>query len=179
VSVVFGEHSKISNLGVDTFIECYALTSITLPGKLKVIEERAFSHCPSLKRVVFNKSLKTIGKCAFQTCSALKNITLRDKLTVIEHGAFVLCTSLERVVCNKNLKTKFIIDILTIIPKIYLMVYYPFNSSVTISVNSMGIEMFYAPSALPHSSSAPSSKMSILHPNRLPSVNIYSLCVIA
>ena len=45
VSVVFGEHSNITNLGVAAFQYCYALTSITLPDKLKFIERMVFSGC--------------------------------------------------------------------------------------------------------------------------------------
>jgi len=44
-SVVFGKHSNITNLGVAAFQECYALTSITLPDKLEIIETRVFTHC--------------------------------------------------------------------------------------------------------------------------------------
>ena len=105
VSVVFGEHSSITNLGAGAFQHCYALTSITLPDKLEVIEELAFSRCTSLERVVCNKSLKTIGNNAFQLCSSLKSITLPDKLKVIEVMDFTDCNSVERVICNKNLKT--------------------------------------------------------------------------
>jgi len=36
VSVVFGEHSKITNLEWGAFENCLALTSITLPSKLKI-----------------------------------------------------------------------------------------------------------------------------------------------
>jgi len=74
VSVVFGEHSNITNLGKGSFQHCYALTSITLPNKLKVIENMAFTHCSSLERVVCNKRLKTIDKCAFQGCSKLEDV---------------------------------------------------------------------------------------------------------
>ena len=51
-----------------------ALTSITLPGKLKVIEEGAFYKCTSLKRVVCNKKLKTVAEAAFQFCSKLEDV---------------------------------------------------------------------------------------------------------
>ena len=105
VSVVFGKHINITNLGLAAFSDCFALTSITLPDKLTIIEQMAFSNCTSLERVVCNKNLKTIGDRAFQGCSVLKIITLPDKLTVIEIGTFSRCTSFERVVCNKNLKT--------------------------------------------------------------------------
>ena len=48
VSVVFGEHSNITNLGERSFQNCVALTSITLPDKLEVIEELAFASRATL-----------------------------------------------------------------------------------------------------------------------------------
>ena len=104
-SVVFSEHSNITNIGLAAFQGCSALTSITLPDKLEVIERLTFTHCSGLERVVFNKNLKTIGKWVFQHCYALKSITLPNKLTVIEDMAFNDFTSLERVIFNKTLKT--------------------------------------------------------------------------
>ena len=77
VSVVFGEHSKIRNLGYCAFGDCFALKSISLPDKLKIIEELAFVDCSSLKRVVFNKNLKTIGDTAFQSCSKLEDVCIQ------------------------------------------------------------------------------------------------------
>jgi len=103
--VVFGEHSNITTLGEAAFQQCDALTSITLPDKLKVIGEKVFSRCTSSERVVCNKHLKTIGIAEFQNCYALTSITLPDKLEVIEETAFAECTSLKHIVCNKNLKT--------------------------------------------------------------------------
>jgi len=105
VSVEFGEHSNITNLGLAAFQDCFALTSITLPDKLEIIERGAFNTCTTLERVVCNKNLKTIGNAAFQECSALANVTLPIKLAIIERMVFNNCTSLERIVCNKNLKT--------------------------------------------------------------------------
>ena len=76
VSVIFGEHSSITNLGRGAFNECSALTSITLPNKLKVVDEGACHKCTSLKRVVCNKKFKTIGDCAFQECAKLEDVQL-------------------------------------------------------------------------------------------------------
>jgi len=76
VSVVFDEHSNITNLGVNAFQRCYALTSITLPDKLEVIEQVTFKKCKSLERVVCNKNLKSIREFAFQQCSKLKDVQL-------------------------------------------------------------------------------------------------------
>jgi len=66
VSVVFGEHSNIKLLGAEAFGKCFALKNITLPNKLEVIELAVFIDCRSLKRVVCNTSLKTIGDQAFR-----------------------------------------------------------------------------------------------------------------
>ena len=65
VSVVFGEHSNITNLGESAFQDCHALTSINLPDKLKIIEINVFSLCTSLELVVCNKNLKTIDSYSF------------------------------------------------------------------------------------------------------------------
>ena len=52
---VFGDHSNITNLGVGAFNHCYALTSITLPEKLTVIEMRneiiSPLHLPGARRL--------------------------------------------------------------------------------------------------------------------------------
>ena len=44
VSVVFGEHSNITNLGGWVFQDCVALTSITLPDKLEVNRTGGVKH---------------------------------------------------------------------------------------------------------------------------------------
>ena len=65
VSVLFGEHSNITNLGVGAFGDCRALASITLPDKLTVIEKIVFIKCFALERVIWNKNLRTIDLHAF------------------------------------------------------------------------------------------------------------------
>jgi len=63
VSVVFGERSNITNLGAGAFQRCSALTSITLPEMLKIIERLTFGECSPLER--FDKNVTFIGKGAF------------------------------------------------------------------------------------------------------------------
>jgi len=76
VSVLFGEHSIITNLGEFAFTQCFALASIPLHEKFKVIEKGAFTQCTSLERVVCNKNLKTVGDCAFHACPKLEDVQL-------------------------------------------------------------------------------------------------------
>ena len=94
MSVVFGEHSNITNLGEAAFQGCSALTSITLPDKLKVIEEFAFIKCSSLERVLCNKTLKTIGDCAFGGCSKLKDVKFASNTISFDRDPFMGCDRL-------------------------------------------------------------------------------------
>ena len=90
-SVVFGEHSSITNIGNNAFQFCSALTSITLPDKLKIIEQATFAHCVSLERVVCNKNLKTIGNYAFYVCSKLADVQLASKSISFGDDPFAGC----------------------------------------------------------------------------------------
>jgi len=103
-SAVFGADSNITNIGGWAF-QHTALTRITLPNNLKLIEAGAFHSCSGLERVVFNKNLIAIDEAAFQYCVALKSISLPKKLKTVGPIAFASCNSLKRVVCNKNLRT--------------------------------------------------------------------------
>jgi len=94
VSVIFGEHSSSTHLGGGAFGDCYALTSITLPDKLEVIEYAAFNICTSLERVVFNKNLKTIDDAAFAGCPKLEDVQLASSSTSFGRIPFNDCDRL-------------------------------------------------------------------------------------
>jgi len=94
VSVVFGEHSSITELRARAFQNSFALTSITLPNNLKVIEKLVFGRCSALERVVCNKNLKTIGDYAFQNCSKLEDVQLASSSTSFGRVPFIACDRL-------------------------------------------------------------------------------------
>jgi len=95
VSVVFGEYSNITNLRANAFQECFALKSIiTLPNKLKIIDNAVFSNCSALERVVYNKILKTICVCAFNGCSKLEDVQLASKSISFGLASFGECDRL-------------------------------------------------------------------------------------
>jgi len=94
ISVEFGVHSSITNLGLAAFQQCSALKSITLPNNLKVIEKKTFNHCRSLKRVVCGKHLKNIGEEAFQFCSKLKDVQLASSSISFGRHPFFGCERL-------------------------------------------------------------------------------------
>jgi len=94
VSVVFGKHSNITNIGANAFQRCFALTSITLPDKLKVLEKMVFANCTSLERVVCNKNLKTIGIAVFQYCPELEDVQLASSSISFGRDPFAGCDRL-------------------------------------------------------------------------------------
>ena len=94
VTVVFGEHSNITKIRANVFDHCSALTSITLPDNLKIIEHAAFNKCTSLERVVCNKNLKTIGDNAFLRCSMLEDVQLASSSISFGDYPFLVCDHL-------------------------------------------------------------------------------------
>lgn len=68
------------------------------------VEDRAFSKCKSLKKVVFNEGLIEIGSNAFYNCNSLESITLPSTVTSVGEEAFNKCVNLKEVVLNDGLK---------------------------------------------------------------------------
>jgi len=80
------------------------VVSVRFHPSVTKAEDRAFFDCRSLKNVVFNEGLVTIGSSAFDNCSLLTSITLPSTVIEIERNAFVGCTSLREVVLNEGLQ---------------------------------------------------------------------------
>lgn len=71
------------------------LQTILLPKSVTSIDDRAFSSCHSLNKVViYENSVKTIGMAAFEYCSSLADIVLPEGVTTIARSAFNLCSHL-------------------------------------------------------------------------------------
>lgn len=74
------------------------LQTILLPKSVTSIDDRAFSSCHSLNKVViYENSVKTIGMAAFEYCSSLADIVLPEGVTTIARSAFGGCSSLSRI----------------------------------------------------------------------------------
>ena len=77
---------------ITIFIDCtgYATGTLTLPSKLKTIEEEAFYGDKSIGSVVLPNTIKKIGDRAFAN-SSLTEITLPSSITSISDSAFDGC----------------------------------------------------------------------------------------
>ena len=95
----------VTVLGGQTFQSNKTLKSVTLPKRLEVIEDAAFSGCTSLASADFTSSLRSIGRNAFSGATALKTAHFAEGLQTIGTYAFNGCTSLESVVLPSTLGT--------------------------------------------------------------------------
>ena len=92
----------ITSLGQLIFYNLTALTSVSLPSTLKVIDGGtlnygAFRECTALKTITLPEGIETIGAMAFRGCTALQSVRFPNTLTNLGMGAFRDCTSLETV----------------------------------------------------------------------------------
>lgn len=80
------------------------LQTILLPKSVTSIDDRAFSSCHSLNKVViYENSVKTIGMAAFEYCSSLADIVLPEGVTTIARSAFWGCTKLSEINIPKKI----------------------------------------------------------------------------
>ena len=72
-------HDDISNIGDETFFNCYALKSFTAPRNLTVLNNALFYNCESLSRVTLHDGITEFGTECFTFCTSLRElITTKD-----------------------------------------------------------------------------------------------------
>lgn len=91
------ESSASYTIGASAFYGCGAMTSITLPDAMTVINESMFNGCSKLTNVQISADCEVIGEKAFYGCSALKEITIPEKCIMINKNAFTSVSALEKV----------------------------------------------------------------------------------
>ena len=83
-----------NELGTHAFLNCYGLTSLTLPAGLTSIGDGAFYGCSGLTSLSLPSGLTSIGDQAFYGCSGLTSLSLPFGLTSIGSQAFRDCSGL-------------------------------------------------------------------------------------
>lgn len=86
--------AKIDGFPVTTIMEGafthnVTAVSVTVPGSVTLIDDKAFAFCTQLKEVIVRDGdLKKIGIDAFRGCVSLKSVILPDGLQIIGKNAF-------------------------------------------------------------------------------------------
>ncbi len=82
-----------------------SIKSVVIEGGVTSIGNYAFLGCKNLTSVTIPSSVKHIGMLAFDGCEKLKSIKLPSGLTTIEESTFRDCTSLKSVTIPSNVKS--------------------------------------------------------------------------
>ncbi len=120
----------ITSIGNGAFYGCEALKDITIPKRVRSIEDKAFAGT-ALIDVTLPRGVKRIGEWTFAACTKLKSITLPESLTHVENYAFWNCTSLISVTC-----------LATTPPPLGRHYNFEFNSSDTLYVPAGSVEAY-------------------------------------
>lgn len=89
----------------EAFAICEKLKEVTLGEGVTSIEYDAFINCNRLEKITFPKSLKTIGRWAFYGCSGLQTLKIGSGVTLIDEGAFCECSKLSNLEIAGSVKT--------------------------------------------------------------------------
>lgn len=92
--------SSVTSIGDFAFTSCYSMNNITIPDHVTYIGNYAFSSCGSLTRVSIPEGVQTISRATFYWCPNLKSITIPSTVTYIYENAFADCDSLSDVYYN-------------------------------------------------------------------------------
>lgn len=84
------------------FTENEKIECVIIPNSVKVIDNKAFMGCTSLKKAVFSKNLTEIGYFAFSKCSSLANVRFPVTLESLGEEAFSECTSITNIVITER-----------------------------------------------------------------------------
>ena len=90
----------ISELYTSIGYDCFKnteLQSITIPGTVKSIGDRAFAGCTELTSITIPASVTSIGGGAFEDCTGLTSIAIPDSVTSIDGSLFRGCTGLTSI----------------------------------------------------------------------------------
>jgi len=97
--------NTVTEIGGKAFSGCWGLRSVTIPNSVTKIGGQAFKGCFSLEYVTIPNSVTKIGKEAFSTCG-LKSITIPNSVTNIGFLAFSNCYALESVTIPARYKSR-------------------------------------------------------------------------
>lgn len=97
---------SVTSIG-DSAFSGTKIKEVTLPKKLKRIEQGAFSGCSELKKVVVPDSVTVIERYAFDSCDALEELVIGNGVKQIT-DIFNCCEKLKKLTLGKNVKSIYV-----------------------------------------------------------------------
>ena len=92
---------KVTVIGTHTFTNCKNLTTLTIPGSVRELEDMAVAYCPKLLSITVKQgSLKEIDAMSFYSCRALKTVSLPKNIS--SFSFMYECEKVEKVTFNSK-----------------------------------------------------------------------------
>ncbi len=99
--VFLGEELRV--IGDRAFKHCISLKEVVIPNRVESIGESAFEGCINLESVVIGNWVGWIKDNAFLNCTSLRTVELGERVEYIYDGAFIGCNKLEKIVIPENI----------------------------------------------------------------------------
>ena len=80
-----------------------SVKKVVIEDGVTSIGNEAFAGCSSLTSITLSNNITNIGNSAFSGCSSLTSITIPDSVTSIGEGAFSGCSSLTSITLSNNI----------------------------------------------------------------------------
>ena len=98
---------SVTAIGQDAFLNCSALSSISIPNSVTSIGRQAFRGCSNLTSIELPDEVSEIGDLAFYGCSSLSEFTIPSSLKKMGNNydncyTFGGCSSLRKITLNKG-----------------------------------------------------------------------------
>ena len=78
----------VTSIGDHAFIDCFQMTSVTIPSTVLSIGNLAFDGCTALTHVTIPSSVTSVGDFAFYGCSNIISFEISDNLTTVNVTSF-------------------------------------------------------------------------------------------
>ncbi|MBQ0085011.1 MAG: leucine-rich repeat domain-containing protein, partial [Prevotella sp.] len=97
--------NTVTSIGNFAFMWCVKLTSVTIPNSVTFIGDGIFQNCEGLSSVTISDNVTSIGMAAFDGCKNLISVAIPESVTSIGKGAFERCSGLTSVTIPKSVKS--------------------------------------------------------------------------
>lgn len=91
------DYGYYSSYGHGPFYYSKSIKNVIIENGVTSIGDEAFKYCISLENIKISDSVTHIGDSAFVWCNRLKSVTIGNGLTTISRAAFSGCISLESI----------------------------------------------------------------------------------
>ena len=96
---------SVTSIVDNAFLDCFDLTSVTIPNSVTAIGEYAFYRCDHLTSLIIPNSVTTIGEYAFYNCYNLASVTISNSVTTIGVRTFGNCKGITSLTIPNNVTT--------------------------------------------------------------------------